>query len=131
MKHSFFSNLKKTDLIRFDKNQILEINKLKEALRHIFEDRLESYLVDALSLMGIQTYKGTRIKSPSGRETTFYNSWFKEGVHCEVLTLGNEKWKRGKIKMKISIEFEIEQNVETEGIIDLELEDLRKKLLDL
>ena len=131
MKHSFFSNLKKTDLIRFDKNQILEINKLKEALRHIFEDRLESYLVDALSLMGIQTYKGTRIKSPSGRETTFYNSWFKEGVHCEVLTLGNEKWKRGKIKMKISIEFEIEQNVETVEIVESEFKSLREQLNDL
>jgi hypothetical protein len=131
MKHSFFSNLKKTDLIRFDKNQILEINKLKEALRHIFEDRLESPLVDALSLMGIQTYKGTRIKSPSGRETTFYNSWFKEGVHCEVLTLGNEKWKRGKIKMKISIEFEIEQNVETAEILELEFKSLREQLKDL
>ena len=131
MNHSFFSNLKKTDLIRFDKNQILEINKLKEALRHIFEDRLESYLVDALSLMGIQTYKGTRIKSPSGRETTFYNSWFKEGVHCEVLTLGNEKWKRGKIKMKISIEFEIEQNVETVEIVESEFKSLREQLNDL
>jgi hypothetical protein len=131
MTHSFFSNLKKTDLIRFDNNQILEINKLKEALINIFEDRLESHLVDALSLMGIKTYKGTRIKSPSGRETTFYNSWFKEGVHCEVLTLGNEKWKRGKIKMKISIEFEIEQNVETAEILELEFKSLREQLKDL
>jgi hypothetical protein len=178
MKHSFFSNFKKTDLIRFDNNQILEINKLKKALKTIFEDRLESPLVNALALLGIKTYTGTRIKSPSGKEKTVYNSWFKEGVHCEVLTLGNEKWKRGKIKIEISIEFEedniledddkdddqitysktvkpfilediidvddelellkkqmqegpLKSNVETEGIIDLELEDLRKKLNDL
>ena len=177
MNHYFFSNLKKSDLIRFDNNQILEINKLKKALKTIFEDRLESPLVNALALLGIKTYTGTRIKSPSGKEKTVYNSWFKEGVHCEVLTLGNEKWKRGKIKIEISIEFEEEEEdiienddelggygfdkqfpelvnyssvdddlenlkkqmlgkekeykTDTEGIIDLELEDLRKRLNDL
>jgi uncharacterized protein (UPF0332 family) len=54
-------------------------------------------------------------------------------VQAETLLeiYSTEKWKRGKIKMKISIEFEIEQDVETEGIIDIELEDIRKKLNDL
>lgn len=175
MKHSFFSNLKKTDLIRFDNNQILEIKKLKDALKNIFENNLESPLVNALSLLGIKTYKGTRIILPSGKEKTVYNSWFKEGVHCEVLNLGEEKWKRGKIKIEISIEFEeceilknnddlltpspkkvtpsidntedtlslddelkllkesmqggeIKHTVKTTDFLDLELEDLRKKL---
>lgn len=177
MKHSFFSSLKNTDLIRFDNNQILEIKKLKNALKNIFENNLESPLVSALSLLGIKTYKGTRIILPSGTVKNVYNSWFKEGVHCEILNLGEEKWKRGKIKIEISIEFEegdiienndnrsfssnkvtqslnnnedpfslddelellkksmqrkeIKKSVETTDFLDLELEDLRKKINDL
>lgn len=31
--------------------------------------------------------------------------WFDEGINCEVLKFGAKSWKKGKVKIRISLEF--------------------------
>ncbi|MBD2436764.1 KGK domain-containing protein [Nostoc sp. FACHB-110] len=38
---------------------------------------------------------------------------FKEGIDCQILTLGSQNWKKGKVKFNLSIEFYIEDDLET------------------
>lgn len=31
--------------------------------------------------------------------------WIEEGIDCEILNLGDKNWKKGKVKIKITVEF--------------------------
>lgn len=39
---------------------------------------------------------------------TPYN-WFDQGVDCEILKLGSSNWQKGKLKIRVSIEFSSEE----------------------
>jgi hypothetical protein len=42
------------------------------------------------------------------QENSYYKpraKWIDEGVECEVLNLGANQWKKGKVRIKISFEF--------------------------
>jgi hypothetical protein len=56
-----------------------------------------------------------------------------EGVNCEVLRIGSNGWQKGKLRIKVSIEFcpdepEVEETVANEEIVPTEspLDDLRQ-----
>ncbi|AFZ01910.1 KGK domain-containing protein [Calothrix sp. PCC 6303] len=36
--------------------------------------------------------------------------WLNEGIDCEILNVGASAWKKGKMKIKISVEFVIEED---------------------
>lgn len=36
-------------------------------------------------------------------------NWFQKGIDCEILTIGSQSWKKGKVKIKISLEFYVEE----------------------
>ncbi|AKG24295.1 KGK domain-containing protein [Calothrix sp. 336/3] len=70
--------------------------------------------------------------SSEGRGSIPYSrsisSWFNEGMECELLVPG-KKWQKGKVRIKISLEFapdelEIEETPESES----PLEDIRRQI---
>jgi len=70
-----------------------------------------------------------------------YEEWFSEGIDCEILRVGAQGWKKGKIKLKlnVTIEFcpdepeveETPENQESEtSKPESPLDDLRRQLLN-
>lgn len=47
--------------------------------------------------------------------TEFRHRWFIHGIECELLELGATKWRKGKVRIKVSLEFcPDESEIETE-----------------
>ncbi|MCC5656926.1 KGK family protein [Nostoc sp. XA010] len=84
------------DVLDFGGNTY-KIAKFKQAMDTSFNSTLESILNQELSRQGINIKQ-----SPNG-------NWFQKGTDCEILTLGSQSWKKGKVKIKISVEFYIEE----------------------
>ncbi|MEA5625035.1 KGK domain-containing protein [Nostoc sp. UHCC 0251] len=84
------------DVLDFGGNTY-KIAKFKQAINTSFSSTIEYKLNQELSSKGIHIKE-----SPNG-------NWFQKGTDCEILTLGSQSWKKGKVKVKISVEFYIEE----------------------
>lgn len=120
------------DVISFG-NATYKIGSFKRALNKSFGDHLGGQLNHQLSQNGIRIPDA--ILRPPGISQSGAR-WFGNGIDCEILNLGSEQWKKGKVRVKFSVEFYVESE-ETEEIsnnnnseyIEPEspLDDLRKK----
>jgi KGK domain len=36
--------------------------------------------------------------------------WFEDGINCEILDLGTRSWRKGKVRVQVSVEFYVEDN---------------------
>ncbi|WP_088242112.1 KGK domain-containing protein [Calothrix rhizosoleniae] len=64
-------------------------------------------------------------------EAVSSSNWFQEGIDCEILTLGATKWRKGKMKFKLSVEFYVEEeedNTSSETTAESPLDDIRRKI---
>ncbi|WP_392532521.1 KGK domain-containing protein [Nostoc sp. C117] len=84
------------DVLDFGDNTY-KVAKFKQAINTSFNSTLEDTLNEELSTQGVS------IKQPPNV------NWFQKGINCEILTLGSESWKKGKVKLKISVEFYAEE----------------------
>lgn len=67
------------------------------------------------------------LETPSqGELKIFSKDWFEEGINCEALELGDKAWRKGKIKIKVSIEFHPDEP----QALDSPLDDFRQTILD-
>ncbi|MBD2119438.1 KGK domain-containing protein [Trichocoleus sp. FACHB-262] len=57
-------------------------------------------------------------KSSQNELKIFTKDWFGNGIDCEVLELGDKAWRKGKIKIKVSIEFHPDESEATESPLD-------------
>lgn len=80
-----------------------KVNKLKQALKLASNasDNLPSQLHNELNRHKVI------IQQPLSK------TWFNEGIDCQILNLGSPTWKKGKVKFNLSIEFYIEEDMET------------------
>ncbi|MHC5719254.1 MAG: KGK domain-containing protein [Nostoc sp.] len=84
------------DVLDFGGNTY-KVAKLKQAMDTSSNSTLELTLNQEL------TRQGVRIKqSPNV-------NWFQKGIDCEILTLGSQSWKKGKVKLKICVEFYVDE----------------------
>ncbi len=59
-------------------------------------------------------------------------SWFQDGMDCKILTLGSQSWKKGRVKIKISVEFYVDdEDVQTTNSNNLEITEPDSPLDDL
>ncbi len=57
-----------------------------------------------------------------------HTNWFTQGIDCEILNLGSKSWKKGKVKIKISVEFYVENEESEIKQPESPLDDLRQML---
>ncbi|BBD58183.1 hypothetical protein NIES2109_09540 [Nostoc sp. HK-01] len=57
------------------------------------------------------------------------NMFSQQGINCKILTLGSKCWKKGKLKVSLSIEFSIEEDVEITNNNDLYINDPQSPLI--
>lgn len=68
--------------------------------------------------------------SPDSRGIPY--SWFDQGVDCEILKLGSSEWQKGRLKIRVSIEFcpdepEESKELSEEGELSFPLDELRRE----
>ncbi|QKQ74112.1 KGK domain-containing protein [Nostoc sp. TCL240-02] len=107
------------DVLDFGDNTY-KIAKFKQAMDTSFNSTLENTLNEELSKQGVDIKESPNV------------NWFQEGIDCEILTLGSKSWKKGKVEIKISVEFYVvEEDVEIPNNENSEIAELESPLDDL
>lgn len=94
------------DVIAFG-DDAFKIGKFKQALQQCFGYDFGYGLLGLLSNQGIKIDK-TQV-SPEGEQSDFLK-WFNEGVECEILKTDAKGWRKGKVKVKVAVEFVLDES---------------------
>ena len=89
------------DVISFDNQKWVDIKKLKSIIYYSFSNT------------GIDSVIANIIKNSDLKDKKRINSWFRSGEECEILRADSKGWRKGKIKIKVFLEFipdELEEN---------------------
>lgn len=92
------------DVLSF-RDVTFKVSKFKTAVNQSFNSRMGSQLSNELNSQEVRINHAV---SPNGNYDE-YAKWFKDGIDCEILNLGSKSWKKGKVKIKISLEFYAEE----------------------
>jgi hypothetical protein len=85
-------NLRDNDVLE-QQATLFKIGKVKSALESAFDNNIPTALANyfynnvQLSLLGKLT------------------DWFTQGIDCQILKAGSDGWKKGKIKIRVIVEF--------------------------
>ncbi len=123
------------DVLSFD-NAMLKVEKLRETLNGVMPE-----LGQTLNNSLIEKNLEIPISYDLNLKRRLYENWFGKGIDCELLSVGAQGWKKGKmrIKLNVTIEFcpdepevkEIPENNESEtSQPESPLDDLRRQLLN-
>lgn len=85
------------------KDKVFKIVQVKQAIKTAFCDQLAPELYNALNSSGISIDPGGYLVG-----NKFYrqaNRWFDEGIDCEILQPATKGWQKGKLKLKVTLEF--------------------------
>ncbi len=106
----------KDSVISFPSPLMLKINDLMIALRQAMRNNILDDLYKKLEHRGCLTTN---------------KEWFTKGVECEILDTDGKGWKKGKVRIQVSLEFQPDEP-EIEAIetnpSESSLDDIRRKL---
>jgi len=89
--NNFLKSLNDDDVLElFD--QLTKAKDFKFALNDSFGEPIQKRLVEHLKYRGIETKDKREI-------------WFEQGAKCRILKAGASGWKKGRVKINVSIEF--------------------------
>jgi len=132
-----FHNCGNEDALSFG-NAMLKVEKLKETVNKVLP---EYGLGQTLNqLLGQQQLK-IDVGLTTDQQHFSYENWFGQGIDCEILRVGAQGWKKGKIKLKLNVTIEFcpdeseveetpENNESETSQPESPLEDLRRQLLN-
>ncbi|TAD85144.1 MAG: KGK family protein [Oscillatoriales cyanobacterium] len=134
-KHIFLENYGNDDVFSFQ-STIFKVGRLREIMSSSVVPRLESALQELCKTPGLTI--NTSKYNPQFR-CSDQQQWFCDGIDCEALKIGAKGWQKGKVKIRVIVEFcpdepEVEETSENNQleIIPPEspLDDLRRQLLN-
>lgn len=114
------------DVIAFSSDSICKIARFKDLIKSFIAHDFPDKLVERLKNSGIQSVE---IYSTSKGYTKSYktnNKWLLDGKDCEILQVGSNGWKKGKIRLKLSLEFIPDEPEMNE--IESPLDDIRQSI---
>jgi len=94
----FLQNCSDDDALAFSSG-MFKAGKLREKLWTVFKSPIASYIYTSLKEQGIEINPGYIHRSLA----TW--SWFKQGIDCEILRVGSQGWQKGKVKLRVCLEF--------------------------
>ena len=132
-----FHNCGNDDALSFG-NAMLKVEKLKETVNNVLP---EYELGRTLDHLLSQQQLNIDVGLTTDRTRYLYENWFGQGIDCEILRVGANGWKKGKIKLKLNVtielcpdEPEVEQTPENNNSEtskpESPLDDLRRQLLN-
>jgi hypothetical protein len=105
LEHSYFSDFDDHDVIAFSEENLYKSKKLKTAMADICTNSMEQTVTTYLQNAQFNYPKKIQVPQEDGNGNLYYNNWTGTGVHCEVLKIGSNQWQKGKIKIRVSVEF--------------------------
>ncbi|MGB3206401.1 MAG: KGK domain-containing protein [Crinalium sp.] len=81
----------------------LKAGTLRQKITDIFQTKFEGLLTEELKSQGIEI----RTQEFSSISLSHYiaKKWFGNGIDGEILKIGGKGWKKGKMKIRVSLEF--------------------------
>ncbi|MEB3192853.1 MAG: KGK domain-containing protein [Snowella sp.] len=104
--NNFLESLNDDDVLElFD--QLVKSKDLKFALDDSFGEPIQQRLVDHLKHRGIKTQDKREI-------------WFDQGAKCRILKAGSSGWKKGRVKINVTVEFipDEPESMQYESLLD-------------
>lgn len=95
------------DVIAFGE-AMFRSGKLKKAIGQSFDGSVGWAIDQKLRQNGLEI----PIRMVGTRLANEHCQWFDEGINCEILDLSTRRWCQGKVKVKVSVEFMIEDTEE-------------------
>jgi hypothetical protein len=131
-KNFSLQNCDEDDVVSFG-DDTFKVSKFRKAVNGAFGNNLGNQFYSQLS-----SYQGIKIDgailAPQGVNEPWAR-WFNDGIDCEILQLGSKSWQKGKVRIKVSVEFYIEEDSEqlTSDTSEIELpesplDDLRQMI---
>ena len=131
-----FHNCDNDDAVSFG-GAMLKIETLKKTVNEVLpENGLGQTLNSSLSKQKLDIDVGLT----TDQTRYLYEKWFGEGIDCEILRVGDQGWKKGKMKLKLNVTIEFcpdepereetpENNESETSQPESPLDDLRRQLL--
>jgi len=82
---------------------MLKIEKLKETVNRVLP---EYGLGETLNKSLKEQNLNIDLPLDTRQQRFLYENWFGEGIDCEILRVGANGWKKGKIKLKLNVTIE-------------------------
>jgi KGK domain len=124
----YLKNCNDDDILSFD-DITFKVGTFKKALTKSLDNNLGNQISYHLSANGVKIPDS--ILNPYGTNNSHVR-WFHQGMDCEILNLGAKSWKKGKVKIKISVEFYLEDETDNNALEISEpespLDDLRRMM---
>jgi hypothetical protein len=93
------------DVIAFGES-MYRSSKLRKAIEQSFDGSVGRAIDQKLRQNGIEI--PTRMIG-STRLANEHCQWFEDGIGCEILDLDTRTWRKGQVKLKVSVEFFVEE----------------------
>jgi hypothetical protein len=107
------------------KDNVFKVSKLQETLKTVFCNDLANVLREKLKSYGVDINPGGYMSGNKFYSYT-YSKFFQEGIECEILKFNSEEWQKGKMKIKVTLEFCPDEPDIKEP--ESPLDDLRRKI---
>ncbi len=105
--NSYLPNCSDNDVFSFGSNTkpvMFRVSKFRDAVKQAFQK--SSQVADALSqFLNSQGVEIIAVVISQGGAYISNLMWFTEGIDCEVLKLGAKDWQKGKVRIRVSLEF--------------------------
>ena len=101
-------NCDEDDVLSFG-DDTFKVSKFKRAVKRAFGNDLGYQFSRQFSSHGIKI--NDAILAPQGVNEP-YARWFNDGIDCEILQIGSKGWQKGKVRIKVSVEFYLEEDSE-------------------
>lgn len=112
------------DMPSFDDNDVVTFQdgtvrmaRLRQALDLAMSSKLPDALMDSLITQKLHLNGDRHFRDSRAWNRKDVN-WFQEGIDCEVLQLGSPTWRRGKLRLRVSVEFIPEDEFESDGFAE-------------
>jgi len=110
---SFLPDYKDDDVVSFN-SHMQKVGTLRAVIKNVFSNI--SVIQDGLN----RALLLHQLPSPE---------WFNQGANCEILRLGGKNWQKGKLRIKLTVEFyPDEPEVEEIPASDVQLNDIRLRI---
>ncbi len=92
------------DVLSFG-SAMFKVDKLRQEVSNLLNEyKLGEQLSKSFSSQNLQINVG---QGQANRNyAALYERWFGNGIDCEILRLGAEGWKKGKVRMKLQVSIE-------------------------
>lgn len=94
---------------------IFKVGKIREAMNEVVKRFLQKPVNEEFKYKEVEIQTGYyNYKSRSQTEM----QWFGDGVDCELLSIGSNGWKKGKMRIRVIVEFCPDESTTPESPLD-------------